>query len=125
MFLLSILGVLTIAYLIAVPPAEAYIPRTRGQIEDYIIYKAQKEALDVNLVLAIANCESGINPRAVGDSGRSYGIWQIHLPAHPTITREQAMDPLWSTRWAMDHMSAGRWKMWTCHGIALNQLAMI
>lgn len=42
---------------------------------------------------AIGLAESGGNPNAVGDNGTSYGIWQIHLPAHPDVTAQCAQDP--------------------------------
>jgi hypothetical protein len=35
----------------------------------------------------------------------SYGLVQIHLPSHPTITKEQALDPLFSIKWMSDNWS--------------------
>lgn len=70
---------------------------------------------DVDRAIKIANCESGINPKAIGDHGWSYGIWQIYLKAHPNITKAQAQDPEWSTRWALTHMKQGHWNMWSCN----------
>lgn len=32
--------------------------------------------------LAIANCESNMNPTAIGDSGKSIGLFQIHTTWH-------------------------------------------
>ncbi len=32
----------------------------------------------------------------VGDNGSSFGPFQIHLPAHPGVTRDQAEDPQWA-----------------------------
>lgn len=37
--------------------------------------------------------ESGWNPGSVGDNGSSFGPFQIHLPAHPGVTAQQAEDP--------------------------------
>lgn len=55
-------------------------------------------------VKALAKMESGERTEAVGDNGTSYGIFQIHLPAHPTITKEQATDPEFSTYWTIDNL---------------------
>jgi len=63
--------------------------------------------------IAIATCESGLNPKAVGDSGKSWGMWQIHQPSHPTVGKK-AFDADWSTRWAIERLKAGRDSMWTC-----------
>lgn len=70
---------------------------------------------NVERALAIARCESGLNPAAVGDHGWSHGIWQIYLKAHPTITKEQAHDVNWSTRWALEKMKQGSWSLWSCN----------
>jgi len=64
---------------------------------------------------AICKCESGFRPEAIGDSGRSHGLWQIFSPAHPTITYDQAHDPVWSTTWALNRMKQGSWSLWTCN----------
>lgn len=45
--------------------------------------------------------ESGWNPNAVGDSGWSFGPYQIYLKAHPSVTPAQAKDPAWSTNYMM------------------------
>lgn len=37
--------------------------------------------------------ESGANANSVGDQGTSFGPFQIHLPAHPGVTAQQAQDP--------------------------------
>lgn len=70
---------------------------------------------DVERALAIGRCESGLNPNSVGDHGYSYGLWQIHLPSHPDISKQQALDPDWSTRWALNRMKQGSWSLWTCN----------
>lgn len=43
----------------------------------------------------------------------SYGCAQIHEPSHPDITREQAMDCIWSIDWAAQQFLAGKANMWT------------
>lgn len=63
--------------------------------------------------IAVASCESGLNPKAVGDKGKSWGMWQIHQPSHPDVG-QRAFDAEWSTRWSVSHLKAGRDSMWTC-----------
>lgn len=62
-------------------------------------------------------CESRLNPSAVGDGGNSYGVAQIHLPSHPTVTKEQAFDPEFAIRWTAENFSKGKQNMWTCYRI--------
>jgi len=57
---------------------------------------------------AIAIKESGENDMAIGDGGTSFGRFQIHLPAHPEITVEQAQDPEFSSDWTVAYL--------TCNG---------
>lgn len=84
-------------------------------IKALIMSEAEKAGYQAPLfAIRVAQCESSLNPSAVGDHGQSYGMWQIHLPSHPDITKEQALDPEWSTKWAMEQMAAGRARIWTC-----------
>ncbi len=50
---------------------------------------------DLDIAVAIALAESHGNPNAVGDLdlGRSIGLWQINLAAHPEYLEEQLYDP--------------------------------
>lgn len=49
-----------------------------------------------------------------GTRERSYGLVQIHLPDHPTITYEQATDPAFSVDFLAKNLSKGRGYWWTC-----------
>lgn len=60
------------------------------------------------------NGESGWNSDAVGDSGRSFGLAQIHLPAHPHITSAQAKDPKFALNFIVDEFKKGNQWKWTC-----------
>lgn len=96
--------------------AYAFSVKTPAQIEDYLHYKSQMEGVSVSRVLSIVRCESQFNPNAIHDSEKEYsvGIFQINLKAHPYISKAQALDPIWSARWAIDKMVLGQWSMWTC-----------
>lgn len=63
---------------------------------------------------AVVECESQFQNDAVGDSGTSIGIAQIHLPAHPDITKEQARDPYFSLSWMGSEWLDGRAWEWSC-----------
>lgn len=86
---------------------------------------------------AIVNCESQYNvaiqskhvytptnvPRGykVGDREQSYGLVQIHLPAHTHVTKEQATNPIYAADFLARNLAVGRASMWTCSKqLALN-----
>lgn len=50
----------------------------------------------------------------VGDREQSYGLAQIHLPAHPHITKEQAIDPEFAVEFLAKNLANGKAGMWTC-----------
>jgi len=60
------------------------------------------------------NGESTWNPKAVGDGGQSLGLVQIHLPSHPTVTKEQALDYIFAINFIVDEFLSGNEKYWTC-----------
>lgn len=70
--------------------------------------------IDSKTFVATAECESSFNANAVGDHDSSFGIFQIHLPAHPDITQAEAEDPFWATNWAAQQFAAGKQNEWTC-----------
>ena len=63
----------------------------------------------------ISVCESGLNPAAIGDHGTSFGLFQIHLPAHKTVTKKMAFDPFFSIAWAIDKFHNDELGIWTCY----------
>lgn len=52
---------------------------------------------------------------AKGPNGHedSWGVCQIHLPAHKEITREQALDWHWCIDWTAQEFNAGNAHHWT------------
>lgn len=63
---------------------------------------------------AIALAESGGRPDAVGDDGTSFGLWQIHLPAHPDVSQACALDPSCAAAAAARISEFGHnWNPWT------------
>lgn len=56
-----------------------------------------------------------MNPSAVGDADRSFGVAQVYLPAHPEITKAEALDPDFALDWSAREFSEGHQNMWTCY----------
>lgn len=83
-------------------------------LKTYATTKAVEANINVDGFLATIQCESKFDPLAVGDGGTSYGIVQLHLPAHPDISKEMALDPFFSLAWAAEQFAQGRAWMWTC-----------
>lgn len=114
----KILIVLVITYLILkVKVAIAVAPERT--LEDYtvkelIAYFADKYDVSEEQMLRTSFCESSHNTNAIGDHGHSFGMWQIHLPSHPEITKEQALDPIFSTEWSAKEFAEGHQRQWTC-----------
>lgn len=69
--------------------------------------------VDPQVAQGIVKRESQFNCQAVGDHGKSYGCWQIHLPAHQDISPEQALDPIFSTQFSLKEIKKNGCKIWT------------
>lgn len=65
-------------------------------------------------MLKIAKCESSLRPDAIGDHGTSIGVMQIHLPAHPSVTKEQMLDPEQNIAEAKRIYDKSGYLAWTC-----------
>ncbi len=64
-----------------------------------------------NLIHKVIKCESGWNPKIINTSSWDYGLWQINLHHNPDVTRSCALDPVCSTRWAINEIQSGNlWK---------------
>lgn len=44
----------------------------------------------------------------------SWGLAQIHLPSHPSVTREMAQNPAFAVDFLVSNVADGRQRMWTC-----------
>lgn len=87
-------------------------PETIQQIATKV---AESNKLNVEHFLSVIECESSFNPNAVGDSWRSFGIAQIFLPAHPEITKKEALDPEWALHWMANEWVHDRYRQWSCY----------
>ncbi len=71
----------------------------------------------------IVRCENreldpGAQSRVMHGTKRedSWGLAQIHLPAHPEVSKEQATDPEFAIDFLVKNVSEGKAYMWTCSG---------
>lgn len=76
---------------------------------------ASKYGISAQPLINTLACESSFDSGAIGDNGASYGVSQIYLPAHPEISKTEALDPLWSINWAAQEFAAGNAHLWTCY----------
>ena len=91
-------------------PEEAEPPSIDELITKYAAeYGASEHEMRVTI-----KCESNFNPKAVGDSGHSRGLVQIHRPSWPDITDEQAFNPDFAIRFMAERFSEGKERLWTC-----------
>lgn len=73
-----------------------------------IVRVAQEMGVPPQLALSVAMVESGLNPRAVGDNGTSFGLYQLHKGGMLTsarLTPEQAFDPETNARVAISSLA--------------------
>jgi hypothetical protein len=68
------------------------------------------------IAVAIALAESGGNTDAVGDGGKSIGLWQIHTGFNPQFDRGMLRTPEYNARAMMALSGGGRnWQPWSVY----------
>ena len=73
------------------------------------------EGASVQTVLrAVMRGESRCDPWAIGDMGKSRGLWQIHSGYNPTVSDSEAFGIRSSTRWAVQRILRGEGYKWSC-----------
>lgn len=93
--------------------------------------RASQYGVSFALLDRIINCESGYSvavqskhryhagnvPRGyrVGDTEQSFGLVQVHLPAHPNVSYAQAIDPEFATDFLAKNVAQGRASWWSCY----------
>ena len=106
----TLLGLGLLAILVpAVASAES-----PADYEAYARYEAKVNGVNAEHLVATLRCESHFNANAIGDGGDSYGLAQIHLPSHPNISPEQALDGYWAIDWTIQQFYIGNAKLWSC-----------
>jgi len=96
------------------PTVAPIIADNSTPIREMIDFYAEMFNVSKEMAHYIVKCESNYNEKNVGDSGRSFGLWQWFLPAHPEMPKECALDSTCSTIAAMKDLRAGKVRQWTC-----------
>lgn len=86
-------------------------------IDEKIDVAAAKYNVSPSLMKKVIFCESSYNPKAVGDGGTSFGLSQIHTPAWPNITKEQAFDEDFAIEFMAEKFSKNKQNLWSCYRI--------
>lgn len=96
---------------------------TKEDIITLIKLYSEKYDVDRYTMQQVVYHESSYKTTAVGDweNGRynSFGLSQIHLPSHQTITKEQAQDPHFALTFLAKNLKAGKGKMWTAYRLCI------
>lgn len=98
---------------LAVAPVHYEAPKPKTIPELIHQYSVEYDVSE-SVVQRVIKCESNGNPNAVGDGGYSYGLVQIHLPSHPTVSKEQALSPEFAIKFLTANLALGNGRMWTC-----------
>lgn len=113
-----------LALLFSPTPAHAQVASTTDQ---KISYYAEKYEVSEDKFRRTVMCESAASttiqslvPDEEGPNGQedSWGIAQIHLPDHPEISKEEALDPDFSLDYMAKVFAKGeavRKQMWGCY----------
>lgn len=90
------------------------------QIAELVSVYSTKYGVNSTKVLETIRCESrfknvqsGIISNGVREN--SWGVVQIHLNSHPTISKQQALQPEFALEWMVKEFSIGHASKWSCY----------
>ncbi len=135
---LDVLLILTPAHIVLKPPPSIGTPAATIRIEEVnedvrqlIIDAAKQHKIDSDKFLSLAMCESSLDPSVQsrlhytkdhpkwgvkkGDRELSFGLFQIHLPDNPDISKDEALDPHFAVEWAAIKFKNDPTIWLTCH----------
>ena len=88
---------------------------SKDAIQQAVASAVAKYGADKAVAFAIVEAETGHYTKFIGDNGTSIGIAQIHLPAHPEVSRAQAENLYFSADFLAKNLAEGHCSMWsTC-----------
>jgi len=89
---------------------------SKGNIEELIAYYFKGDSEDA---LLIAQCESGLNPKAFNPTNNSNdrGIFQISTKWHPEVSDECGFDEECNIREAKRIFDESGWEAWMCANV--------
>lgn len=110
-------------------PIVQQIVSEKEKVITAVLIACDKYGADKALALTIVSLENpdydpklqSRIPNKTGPNGRedSWGIAQIHLPDHPTITREQAKDLTFSAEFLAKNLAQGKCSLWSTCPLAM------
>ena len=103
--------------------ATGQITPNTGAPQALINKYAEKYNVSPKTMLAVMSCENptfdpDLQSRIIQRDGTrepSYGLVQIHLPSHPSVSYQQAIDPEYSVSFLAEKLSKGDGRLWTCY----------
>lgn len=98
----------------ATSTTEAIATTTESTLHKIVSQAAVKYGVDPLVMDEVIECESQWNPVAVSPTA-DYGLVQIHLAAHPDITKAQADNPVFAANWMAEEFKEGHENAWTCY----------
>lgn len=93
---------------------ETKVEWTEDRIKQEIDEQAKKYKVDPKVMHKVIKCESGYNPNALGDGGKSRGLVQIHSAYHE-VSDEDAYDPQYAIEFLAKALSEGKGNLWSCY----------
>lgn len=87
----------------------------RKLIDGLIVRYSEEYGVSEAIMHKVVRCESNYSVFALGDSGQSKGLVQIHGPSWPQITEEEAYNPEFALDFLAHKLSQGQGGLWTCY----------
>lgn len=100
---------------------EVIIQWTPERIEKELVSVAEKYEVSAQLMRDIIKCESNGSTTIQshhtkhGVREQSFGLVQINLPSHPSVTYDDAINPAFALDFLGKHLAEGNAKMWSCY----------
>ena len=120
---IAVLGLLitTTSPVIAQAPVKVEPPKVLSVTETISFY-AELHGANLSELLTVAKCESGYNPKAVGDGGRAVNVFQYHRPTFNSFSKLMGeeldyysyLDQSKLTAWIWVHYPSYK-SHWTCY----------
>jgi len=117
--ILSVLSSLCIGISLAESPETKKIWEWTPRMYTKVLRQYDISEKDIETILNIIECESNFVSKQSdiwrnGKRELSFGIAQIHLPSHPDVTKEQALDKEFSIHWTAKKWKEG-FRGWSCY----------
>lgn len=93
------------------------------ELLEHLFAEAEKYGANAEQMRQTISCESAYWQTDIqswhrypdGSREQSFGLAQIHLPDHPQVSYEEAIDPLYAITFMAQHFGENNGRIWTCH----------